>query len=396
MTLGFHTNELLKSSSNYPVAKGGPGSGRKPSGNHTNGIYGEAHKMATAGRSDYVKPQEMKELAGRFKESADRFRAANPQASKSHDAVATHLSRMADDRSYPSASQWTRLHALTEQAGASSSNYPVAKGGTGSGRHGNQYVGSGTGQASSKLMDNVGKIYDAYVTGRISNEQLRGLFTDGKFDVGLNPTVIGEHKAIAGEHGQIAEDMGGGNNFANESDYKQFHNPDANAHEDAEQAHREASRAGKNVISAIDNGGSTKDVTNALLSYISVAGQANAATTKADATTPEHENQYVSTSNQASEARKLSDAVRDGKADSFTAEAQHRNIARALEEGSKMATNVGMKRLATVYAKAAQAHRDAAAAHVNKIAIVNSKADAGKASERAAIASEKADEVAYA
>jgi hypothetical protein len=109
-----------------------------------------------------------------------------------------------------------------------------------------------------------------------------------------------------------------------------------------------------------------------------------------------HGNQYVSAGNQAAKARDLADAVRDGKADSFTAEAQHRNIARACEDASKMATNVGMGRLATVYAKAAQAHRDAAAAHVNKIAIVNSKVDAGKASEKAAIASEKADEVAYA
>jgi len=168
------------------------------------------------------------------------------------------------------------------------SNYPIAKGDVpGHEFHGNQWVGSGTGQASIKLMDNVGKIYDAYVTGRISNEQLRGLFTDGKFDVGLKPTVIGEHNAIAGNHGQIAEDMGGGNNFASESDYKQFHNPDGNAHEDAEQAHYDAENAARNVVRTINKNGSTKDVINALLNYISVASQANAASLKADATTPE-------------------------------------------------------------------------------------------------------------
>jgi len=30
MTSGFHTSELLKSASNYPIAKGGPGSGAQP------------------------------------------------------------------------------------------------------------------------------------------------------------------------------------------------------------------------------------------------------------------------------------------------------------------------------------------------------------------------------
>jgi hypothetical protein len=108
-----------------------------------------------------------------------------------------------------------------------------------------------------------------------------------------------------------------------------------------------------------------------------------------------HGNQYVSTSNQSSEARKLADAVAGGKANSQTAEAQHRNIARALEGGSKMATNVGMKRLATAYDKAAQAHRDAAAAHIQNMTSPNSKVDVKAASEKAADASAKADELAY-
>jgi len=108
-----------------------------------------------------------------------------------------------------------------------------------------------------------------------------------------------------------------------------------------------------------------------------------------------HGNQYISTSNQGSEARKLADAVAGGKANSQTAEAQHRNIARALEGGSKMATNVGMKRLATAYDKAAQAHRDAAAAHIQNMTSPNSKVDVKVASEKAAVASAKADELAY-
>ena len=87
--------------------------------------------------------------------------------------------------------------------------------------------------------------------------------------------------------------MGGGNDFASESDYKRFHNSDANAHEDAEQAHFEADHAARNVISTIDNGGSKKDTINALLNYISVASQANAATIKADATTPESLRPYL-------------------------------------------------------------------------------------------------------
>jgi len=156
----FATENLTKSLSNYPVAKGDD-EGHPFRGNqYTNGIYGEAHKIATAGRSDYVKPQKMKELAGRFKESADRFRAANSQASQSHDAVATHLSRMADGQSYPSASQWSRLHALTEQAGASSSNYPVVKGDLpGHEFHGNQFTSVGSmARASKGVVDKFNKI----------------------------------------------------------------------------------------------------------------------------------------------------------------------------------------------------------------------------------------------
>lgn len=105
-----------------------------------------------------------------------------------------------------------------------------------------------------------------------------------------------------------------------------------------------------------------------------------------------HGNQYVSASNQASEARNLADAVKSGSADHFTAQDQHRNIARALEEASKAASDNGLKRIANAYAKAAQAHRDAAAAHTNYL---SSKVDAIGASEKAAQASEKADELAY-
>jgi hypothetical protein len=106
--------------------------------------------------------------------------------------------------------------------------------------------------------------------------------------------------------------------------------------------------------------------------------------------------QYVSEGNQAYEARILADAVKDGSANHFTAEAQHRNIARACEGASKMAADVGLKRIANAYMKAALAHREAAASHINSLVVVNSKADPVSASEKAALASQKADELNYA
>jgi len=107
-------------------------------------------------------------------------------------------------------------------------------------------------------------------------------------------------------------------------------------------------------------------------------------------------NQYVSGSNQAAEARRLADAVKDGSANNFAAEGQHRVIARACEEQAKMASENGLKRIAGAYKKAAELHRDAAAAHVIKLTVVNSKVNPVKASEAAAKASEHADDLNYA
>jgi hypothetical protein len=242
MSSGFSSHELLKSLSNYPVAKGDV-EGHPFHGNqYTNGIYGEAHTMATDGRRDYVKPQAMRQLADRFRELADRYEAEKPQAAQAHAAVATHLDRIANGQNYPSASQWSRLHALTEVAGGSTEQ--VAKG-------------------------------------------------------------------------------------------------DLPGHEF-------------------------------------------------------HGNQYVSGGNQAYEARRLADAVKDGSADHFTAEGQHRAIARACEEQAKMAGDAGLKRIANAYTKAANLHRAASAAHTNSLIVMNSKADPVKASEVAAKASEHADELNYA
>jgi len=71
-------------------------------------------------------------------------------------------------------------------------------------------------------------------------------------------------------------------------------------------------------------------------------------------------------------------------------------IARACEEQAKSASENGLKRLANAYTKAAKLHRDASAAHVNNLVIVNGKADPVKASEAAAKASEHADDLNYA
>ena len=106
-------------------------------------------------------------------------------------------------------------------------------------------------------------------------------------------------------------------------------------------------------------------------------------------------NQYVSGSNQAAEARRLADAVKDGSADHFTAEGQHRVIARACEEQAKSASENGLKRIANAYTKAAKLHRDASATHIIKLTVVNSKVNPAKASEAAAKASEHADDLNY-
>ena len=165
--------------------------------------------------------------------------------------------------------------------------FPLTKGDTpGHPFHGNQWIGAGTAQASINLMGGVVQIYNAYATGQIDNNQLKSLFTNGKYDSSESGTIIGQHTAISSEHNQIAEDMGGGNNFVDGNDFEENHNPDANAHEDAGQAHILATQAARNVISTIDNNGSKSDIISALQNYISEASVANSASLKADSTTP--------------------------------------------------------------------------------------------------------------
>ena len=115
-----------------------------------------------------------------------------------------------------------------------------------------------------------------------------------------------------------------------------------------------------------------------------------------------HGNQYVSESNAAGESRKLADAVKSETVSHMNAEAQHRNIARACEEISKRAADNGLRRISNAFSKAAQAHRDASAAH---IAINNplaaglregqsfGPASAKIASDKAAKATEYADQL---
>jgi len=57
MTSGFHPNELLKAVSNYPIAKGGPGSGAQPGHEFNGNQYVSAGNQAGESQKlrDYVK-----------------------------------------------------------------------------------------------------------------------------------------------------------------------------------------------------------------------------------------------------------------------------------------------------------------------------------------------------
>ena len=265
--------------------------------------------------------------------------------------------------------------------------------------HGNQY----TGDHAKKLAKAAATTAILYNNDKINNEQLKTLLQGKNPKPYFKGGAIGEHRDIGDNHRQLREDLEG--------------HPSADVHYDAERAHYDARKAAEDVVSTIDRGGSKKEINSALQNWVSAASLASVGSQFADETTPSdlskslsghtftkgdveghafHGNQYVSEGNQASEARKLADAVKDGSADHFTAEAHHRNIARACEGASKMASDAGLKRIANAYTKAAQAHREAAASHINSLVVVNSKADPASASEKAALASQKADELAYA
>ena len=163
--------------------------------------------------------------------------------------------------------------------------YPLTKGDiAGHSFHGNQYT-SGTGDLARKLTNTLTDAYIGFSTGKIDRDQLRSYLTNGK-DISES-TILGGHKTVAGNHEQIAEDMGGGNNFASESDYKQFHNDNANSHEDAQQAHYDAVQAASDVVKLLDKPSSTdKQITDALETLVSASSGALVASVKADKTTP--------------------------------------------------------------------------------------------------------------
>jgi hypothetical protein len=106
--------------------------------------------------------------------------------------------------------------------------------------------------------------------------------------------------------------------------------------------------------------------------------------------------EYVSLSNQASEATKLGDHVRGGKPDHFEASRHHQRIARALEDGVKMIDGArGVSRLRSSFEKGAQAHRDAAAAHLAVMSGSGDERTAQLMTEKAEKASMKADDLNY-
>ena len=152
--------------------------------------------------------------------------------------------------------------------------------------HGNQYVGEFTGGAANEAVKNGAKIVNAYKSGRLNRDQLRQLLTNER-DVGQD-TLRGFHRAASMSHDQIAEDMGGGNNFVDEADYAENHNDEANAHEDASSAHRQAAIAANNVVKNIDNNVDEATLVRSLDTYFAASLNAQAASEKADATTPEH------------------------------------------------------------------------------------------------------------
>jgi hypothetical protein len=210
--------------------------------------------------------------------------------------------------------------------------------------------------------------------------------------------IISAHRQLEADHrAAAASEYAKGNTKAGD-----LHIAAARAHGDAGYAWRFSGSATglgsapNHSFAAYSRSGDATRATNHAVSNSSPDGVNKGAQTGH----PFEGNQYVSGSNQASEARRLADAVKDGSVDHFTAERQHRAIARACEEQANAAHQTrgddGLEALATAYDKAAQAHRDAASAHIIKLTVVNSKVNPAKASEAAAKASEHADDLNYA
>ena len=146
MPSGFSSNELLKSASNYPVAKGGPGSGAQPGHEFNGNQYVSAGNQASESQKlrDYVKDdghrtdhfavseqhrniaraleEAAKQLEGEKGHQLSRIRDANVKAAEAHrEAAGLHaaafVNPLTGSLSAPNAASATeKAHAASLKA----------------------------------------------------------------------------------------------------------------------------------------------------------------------------------------------------------------------------------------------------------------------------------------
>lgn len=291
MSNPFSTNSLIPQLSNYPVAKGGPGSGRYPKQEAYDalGVAQEARKAVEVGSLDEAYDLHQA-AAEQHQEIADNDEL-DPNIAQTHqDAADAHRSVVFSLRGMPEEASHEELKDLSQQAleasldaDATTDNNEdfdksaVRKGGAGSGRY-----PKGSSDTATDLSDR------AYYTASLSGEN------------GADKGVAEDHRNLSREHKIEASSLMSEARTTKSADEAMRLVELAQLHSKASEAHRQASDAHEAALIAISHDPvwqetAGEDLSDAGMDFVMEAQNASdkafrASRTVADATDEQDEN----------------------------------------------------------------------------------------------------------